>query len=577
MDRAGEGTLTAAIYARVSTDEQAEHGTSLGAQSERCRAYAASQGWQIAGEFVDEGVSGAKASRPALDRLLSAVREGVVDTVIVAKLDRLGRSMRHLAALLGELDDRSVRLVSVAEAFDSSTPSGRLQRNILGSFAEFEREQIRERTTSGLAAIARQGYWTGGPPPYGWRTTSAPDAPHRVVLEIHEPEADVLRVAIDAVVKDNLSTLEVARRLNATVAPPRRSPRWSGHIVRHLLMNLPLSGEWTWRRGQDGSGRKRRADGPPVTLTIPALIDRATHERLLAILADRSTGPRSAMQQHFYLLSRRVQSPHRVRMQGVPKTADKRWYVCKDALATAVDRCDCRRLDAETLEAAVWAEIVELLSDPDRVRSMANTALGLRPRQRAAEEQQIAALDRKIHRTEEELSDHIVDLIARGVDRGAVDRAIQKVDQRLGELRRQRSQLAAWQETNRHNSKKAEKLLDLVAEAAANLEAADQLTRRRLVDLLDITVHVVRWDPCPTCNAKGILPKVDPKDRRRRYVNRHGLEDLRYKPLICPTCRRSRYIAKVAISGTLPLDPVDASTPEVAGVPFETERALQAI
>lgn len=574
MGAASEETLTAAIYARVSTDEQAEHGTSLGAQVERCRAYALSQGWQVADEFVDEGVSGAKASRPALDRLLSAVRDGMVDTVIVAKLDRLGRSMRHLAALLGELDDRSVRLVSVGEAFDSSTPSGRLQRNILGSFAEFEREQIRERTTSGLAAVARQGYWAGGPPPYGWRTIPAPDAPHRVVLEINEPEADALRIAIDAVVKEHLSTLEVARRLNDRVGPPRRSHRWSGHIIRHLLLNLPLSGEWTWRRGQDRSGRTRRADGPPVTVSVPAIIDRATHDRLLAILADRSTGPRASMHQHFYLLSRRVESPHGITMQGVPKSADRRWYVCKDALSIAIERCNCRRVDAAALDGAVWAEVVDLLSDPDRVRRMAQTALGLRPGQRAAEEEQIAALDRKIHRSEEELSDHIVDLLTKGVDKTAIDRAIHKVDQRLAELRRQRNQLAGWQEANRHNTHKAEKLLDLVAQAATNLEGADDVTRRRLIDLLDIRVRVVGWDPCPTCNAKGLLPKLGPEASRRRLVNQRGLEDLRYKPVICPTCRRSRFIPKVTITGTLPLDPAEASESQVTGLRFEAERAL---
>ena len=126
---------------------------------ERCESYIASQGWALAGSYIDEGVSGAKARRPALDRLLYDIRTGAVDAVVVAKLDRIGRSMRHLAALLGELDDRGVKLVSVSEAFDSSTPAGRLQRNMLGSFAEFERELIRDRMVAGRDATVRRGKW----------------------------------------------------------------------------------------------------------------------------------------------------------------------------------------------------------------------------------------------------------------------------------------------------------------------------------------------------------------------------------------------------------------------------------
>ena len=148
------------IYARVSTVEQIE-GTSLVLQIDRCRQYAAAMGWQVAGEYVDEGVSGAKASRPALDEMMGDARAGLLQAVVAAKLDRVGRSMRHLVSLMGECDDLGVAVVSVAEGFDSTTPAGRLQRNILGSFAEFERDQIRERTMGGSEAAARQGRWVG--------------------------------------------------------------------------------------------------------------------------------------------------------------------------------------------------------------------------------------------------------------------------------------------------------------------------------------------------------------------------------------------------------------------------------
>src|SRR3954453_6705240 len=109
--------MRAAIYARVSTDEQARDGTSLATQVQRCRAYIQAQEWEPAGEYVDEGVSGAKASRPRLDELLAAASNREVERIVVAKLDRFGRSVRYLSEQLGALDDLGIGFVSVSESF----------------------------------------------------------------------------------------------------------------------------------------------------------------------------------------------------------------------------------------------------------------------------------------------------------------------------------------------------------------------------------------------------------------------------------------------------------------------------
>jgi DNA invertase Pin-like site-specific DNA recombinase len=155
----------AATYVRVSTEEQVD-GTSLGVQRESCRRVVEQRGWDLAGMFSDEGVSGALGSRPGLDQFLEACRRREIDVVVVARLDRFGRSLRHLSATLGELDDLGVQFLSVHEAFDSLGPAGRLQRNILSSVAQYEREQMLERSKSGLRAKAQAGWWPGGPPPF---------------------------------------------------------------------------------------------------------------------------------------------------------------------------------------------------------------------------------------------------------------------------------------------------------------------------------------------------------------------------------------------------------------------------
>ncbi len=116
----------AALYARVSTASQTET-TSLPTQLNDCRSMARRNTFTIVDEYVDAGVSGVKANRPALDRLMQDARMGLIDVILVAKLDRLGRSMLNLLSLLEELDRLDIQVVSISESFDTHTSSGRLQ------------------------------------------------------------------------------------------------------------------------------------------------------------------------------------------------------------------------------------------------------------------------------------------------------------------------------------------------------------------------------------------------------------------------------------------------------------------
>jgi len=147
----------AAIYARVSTfDQEPEN------QLQELRRYVEARGWTSV-EYIDKGVSGSTDSRPALDSLVRDAKRRTFDTLIVWRLDRLGRNLKHLITLLDELQIMGVAFVSLAEGIDATTPAGKLQMHILGAIAEFERARIAERVKAGLARARAQGRRLGRP------------------------------------------------------------------------------------------------------------------------------------------------------------------------------------------------------------------------------------------------------------------------------------------------------------------------------------------------------------------------------------------------------------------------------
>ncbi len=150
--------LRAAVYARVSTyDQEVEN------QLGELRKFVEARGWE-AREYVDEGVSGAVEQRPALDELVRDAKRRRFDVLVCWRLDRLGRSLKHLITLLDDLQALGVACVSLAEGIDATTPAGKLQMHILGAISEFERARIAERVRAGLSRVRREGRRLGRPP-----------------------------------------------------------------------------------------------------------------------------------------------------------------------------------------------------------------------------------------------------------------------------------------------------------------------------------------------------------------------------------------------------------------------------
>lgn len=193
--------MRVAIYARVSTIDK---GQDPELQIKPLRAYCEARGWALSDEYIDKGISGSKDKRPELSRLLDAARKRQIDVILVWKLDRFGRSLKHLVTTLEELNGLGISFISYSENIDLSSATGRLMFHIIASMAEFERELIKERVKAGIQNARAKGKRHGRRP--------LPPVTVRKVIEVYE-------------LKPELSVREIAREVNISPASADRIKR----------------------------------------------------------------------------------------------------------------------------------------------------------------------------------------------------------------------------------------------------------------------------------------------------------------------------------------------------------------
>jgi len=209
--------MRAALYARVSTTDM---GQDVDLQLNELREFASRRGFEFT-EYIDEGVSGAKSKRPALDDLVMAAKGRKIDVVIVWKLDRLGRSLVNLLHMLNEFQDLGIAFISLREQIDITTAAGKLMAHLLGAFAEFERSMIQERVKAGIENARSKGKQIG-------RKGTAPYSLEKI-LELHQHRAKKTSLrGIAKKVKVSLSTVQRTIEQYQT-----------GHIDRHGLKTIP--------------------------------------------------------------------------------------------------------------------------------------------------------------------------------------------------------------------------------------------------------------------------------------------------------------------------------------------------
>jgi site-specific DNA recombinase len=282
--------MQARLYERVSTDEQGRTGFSLAAQDESLRAFCVSQGWGVAGRYVDEGVSAKNLDRPEFQRLLRECVAG--DVVLVYKLDRLTRSVRDLDDLLKEFDKRGIHFRSATEQFDTTTATGRLFIRMVAEFAQWERESIAERAAMGKHKRVKEGEWHGGKPPFGYVTVDSDKIKRGRVLKRLEPDpirSHVVPMIFEKYVA-GFGTRAIAIWLNdeMNVRTPT-GKTFTSTAVSELLRNPTYCGDVIHGRVKNGDAMER------VPGKHEPLVSREMFEEVQRIFALRRTlAPRHA-------------------------------------------------------------------------------------------------------------------------------------------------------------------------------------------------------------------------------------------------------------------------------------------
>ena len=179
----------------------------MAAQVDRIKSFIKSQGWAACDIYSDDGYSAKDRKRPALKRLMDEASEKRFDAVIVYKIDRLSRRLKDLIEIVEELAHYDIGFKSITELIDTTTPEGRLMFHQFGSFAQYERELIGQRTKMGMIKRLKEGKWNGGPAPYGYRLNS----PH---LKIKEDEARTVHLIYNLADTKNMGVINIARHLN---------------------------------------------------------------------------------------------------------------------------------------------------------------------------------------------------------------------------------------------------------------------------------------------------------------------------------------------------------------------------
>jgi DNA invertase Pin-like site-specific DNA recombinase len=377
-------------YARVSTYEQAEKGTSIDEQKRIIFEKCLHHGWQLVQIYCDEGASGGMIDRQGLRDLQRDAQMGLFQTIMFTKSDRLARSIRDLSNLWHDWTERGLEIICVEQPeINSNGIYGKMLRNLLGIFAEWERDIIIERTTSGRMARWKKIEAIMGTLPYGYEF----DRNNRKIV-LHPEKALICKRIFKMYLHQEIGTRDIARRLSkASIPSPRGKKKWHFATIGKILKNPAYAGkselnmykiEYVMGRN-DHQYRRRSKEKKDrskwITISFPPIISQNSHQKILERMKLNSTllfkRGNKYHGENFLLENIHVicgecggkMTIHALEKRNPPSTYYT-YYRCRrnkmsqnEIASLSYDHCRCdMRVDAQTLDNFVFWQVMELLS-----------------------------------------------------------------------------------------------------------------------------------------------------------------------------------------------------------------------
>lgn len=375
--------MRVALYTRVSTEDQAREGFSLEVQKKYLKQYAENFGWTPVCTmsdkdlYEDDGYSGSNMNRPAIQQLLNDSRKKKFDLILVYKQDRLSRNLKELLTLLDELDDLGIGFKSATEPFDTTTSAGKMAIQMLGSYAEFERNRLIERVFPGMVAGVKNGHWQGARfTPYGYIHNKETKK-----LEINHDESKIVKEIFDMYLKGK-STSQIAAHYYNLGTPSRTGGKFYTKFIAEILKNKVYIGKLVWNkkkyqkkeRTKDGQGKgyKVYKNDPSqiieVANTHEAIISHEDFELAQRILSKNRKGKIIKFKNNIYHLSGVLRcadcgGSYRGKMVIANHRTQKKkaWYYCS-SYGTFYLKCNNKAVSADVIDKQIW-EVIDIISD----------------------------------------------------------------------------------------------------------------------------------------------------------------------------------------------------------------------
>ncbi|MBE7433119.1 MAG: recombinase family protein [Anaerolineales bacterium] len=530
----------AAIYSRVSTDEQSK-GYSLQTQIDACHTYALERGYTVVEVFTDD-YTGAAIDRPALNNLRDYMARNPLDVVIVYDIDRLARKSAYQVLIEEEFNRAGVAIEFVMAQYEDND-EGRLQKQIRGVIAEYEKAKIMERSKRGKRGKAKSGFVVAGSrPPYGYRVLSEP---HKAWFEIDEDEAAVVRMIFDWYINGDergvrLSANGIAKKLTRMRVPTRGDREehvakkhgrgvWQRAMVIHVLTNETYTGTWYFGKTKmidDGKKRKPRTKcgfGKQVPrsrdewipVDVPQIIDPDTFARATKRKEELHVQRGGHAVKEYLMKSRLTCSKCGYAMRGQFVRQKHQYYLC-NGRRQVVSLCDMPSIRGDWVDAVVWEWAKMIIESPENLR------VGLDDVQKELE-QENQSLFNRLGILEEQMSqyqsqlDKLLDLYLDGnFPKEVLTERKSRLEELLFNLGKEKNDLMSHVRHVTMTDDQLNYIEAFCAKIRKGLDRVDFNTKRQIIELLDIRGKVAFENGQKVLYLKCLIDPIDSEEQQQR-------------------------------------------------------------